>query len=209
MKKFVSIGEAAKALGVSPQTLRRWDASGRLRPDVVSAGGRRRYDLYAIRPDLREAEPTPKRRTLAYARVSSAGQKPDLTRQVEILQTYCAAKGWTCDVLTDVGSGLNYAKPGLDRLLTAVMAGEAERVVITHKDRLLRFGAELVFRVCEAKGTEVVILNAGEDVAASETLARDVLEVLTVFSARLHGARSHRNRRLLDDLRKTAESAGG
>ena len=72
------------------------------------------------------------------------------------------------------------------------------RLVLTHKDRLLRFGAELVFAICEAKGVEVVILNRGEDTSFEEDLAQDVLEIITVFSARLYGSRSRKNQKLID-----------
>lgn len=77
-----------------------------------------------------------------------------------------------------------------------------------HKDRLLRFGSELVFSVCEAKNVEVVILNKGENSSFEEDLAKDVLEIITVFSARLYGSRSHKNKKLIDGLRKAAEEKG-
>lgn len=104
---------------------------------------------------------------------------------------------------------MNYRKKGLKRLLDAIIEGSIQRLVITHKDRLLRFGAELVFAVCEAKGVEFIILNQGEDTSFEEDLARDVLEIITVFSARLYGARSRKNQKLLDTVRDAAEQAIG
>ncbi len=89
----------------------------------------------------------------------------------------------------------------MKRLLDDVVEGRIGRLVITHKDRLLRFGAELVFAICEAKQVEVVILNQGEDTTFEEDLANDVLEIITVFSARLYGSRSRKNRKLLDDVK--------
>ena len=80
--------------------------------------------------------------------------------------------------------------------------------MVTHKDRLLRFGAELVFAICEAKGVEVVIINRGDEPSFEEDLAKDVLEIITVFSARLYGARSRKNKKLLDNLKKAAEAEG-
>jgi predicted site-specific integrase-resolvase len=100
---------------------------------------------------------------------------------------------------------MNYHKKGLKRVLEAIMEGEASRLVVTHKDRLLRFGAELVFAVCEAKEVEVVILNQGEDSTFEEDLAKDVLEIITVFSARLYGSRSRKNKRLLEEVGKAVE----
>lgn len=205
MKKLVSISAAAEALGVTPLTLRRWDESGRLKPDLVTSGGRCRYDIARLRPELYRKEDTASRRTVAYARVSSHDQKPDLERQAQVLEAYCAAQGWTFDVVTDLGSGMNYRKKGLKKLLEDIIEGRIGRLVITHKDRLLRFGAELVFAICEAKQVEVVILNQGEDTSFEEDLARDVLEIITVFSARLYGARSRKSAKMIERLKVAAE----
>ena len=147
--------------------------------------------------------------TVAYARVSSHDQKADLERQKQVLELYCAAQGWTFEVITDLGSGMNYQKKGLRRLLNQIIEGKVGRLVVTHKDRLLRFGAELVFAICEAKGVEVVVLNRGDDASFEEDLAKDVLEIITVFSARLYGSRSRKNQRLIDTVKKAAEDAQG
>lgn len=206
MERLVSIGEAASALGVSITTLRRWEASGKLTA-CYTAGGHRRYDLAKLKPELCRAEDSANRRTVAYARVSSHDQKADLERQKQVLARYCARQGWTCDAIADLGSGMNDRKRGLKRLLGAIIEDQVGRLVITHKDRLLRFGAELVFAVCEAKGVEVVILNQGEDATFEEDLAKDVLEIITVFSARLYGSRSRKNQKLLDNMREAVESS--
>lgn len=219
MERFVGIGEAAEALGVSITTLRRWEAAGRLSAEHT-AGGHRRYDLAKLRPEMFRAEDEAIRRTVAYACVSSHDQQDDLERQKQVLELYCARQGWTLEVIADLGSGMNYHKKGLKRLLNAVIDGEVGRLVITHKDRLLRFGAELVFAICEAKGVEVVIINQGlpsdaslaqqgedADTTFEEDLAKDVLEIITVFSARLYGSRSRKNQKLLDGVRAAVESA--
>ena len=206
MERLVSIGEAAKALGVSVTTLRRWEVSGKLVPEHT-AGGHRRYDLAKLRPEMFRTDVEANRRTVAYARVSSHDQKDDLERQKQVLEIYCARQGWTFEVIADLGSGMNYHKKGLKRLLDAIIDGQVGRLVITHKDRLLRFGAELVFAICEAKNVEVVILNQGEDTTFEEDLAKDVLEIITVFSARLYGSRSRKNQKLLDGVRKAVEAS--
>jgi putative resolvase len=82
---------------------------------------------------------------VAYARVSSHDQKEDLERQKQVLESYCAAQGWTFELVADLGSGMNYRKRGLQKLLNQIIAGDVGRIVLNHKDRLLRFGAELVF----------------------------------------------------------------
>ena len=204
-RKLVPIHEAAEALGVSAQTLRRWEREGRLLPDERTAGGQRRYDLARLKPEKFRSQAEAVRKTVAYARVSSHDQKDDLERQKQVLELYCARQGWTFEVIADLGSGMNYHKKGLKKLLEAIIEGQVGRLVITHKDRLLRFGAELVFAICEAKNVEVVILNQGEDTTFEEDLAKDVLEIITVFSARLYGSRSRKNQKLLDSVKKAVE----
>lgn len=203
---MVGIGEAADFLGVSKQTLRRWESEGRLIPDERTAGDRRRYDLARLRPEQFH-EPDVQRKTIAYARVSSHDQKADLERQKQVLELYCARQCWTFEVIADLGSGMNYRKKGLKRLLDEVIDGQAGRLVITHKDRLLRFGSELVFAICEAKAVEVVILNQGEDTTFEEDLAKDVLEIITVFSARLYGSRSRKNQKLIDGVKAAVQAS--
>jgi excisionase family DNA binding protein len=204
MNKLVPIGTAAEALGVSTSTLRRWEAKGRLRP-ARTKGGQRRYDLAALFPQGHgTAQPC---RTIAYARVSSRGLTADLDRQQQVLELYCTSRGWMFEVIADLGSGMNYHKKGLKRLLDEILADKVGRLVLTHKDRLLRFGAELVFAICQAKGVEVVIINQGDDSSFEEDLASDVLELVTVFSARLYGSRSHKNQKLIDGMRQAATEA--
>lgn len=206
MERFVSIGEAAGALGVSVTTLRRWEVNGKLIA-AYTAGGHRRYDLTKLRPDLYLVPDQLERRTVADARVSSHDQKNDLERQKQVLELYCAQQGWNFEVVADLGSGMNYHKKGLKQLLLQILDGRVGRLVIAHKDRLLRFGAGLVFAICKAKHVEVVILNQGQDTTFEEELARDVLEIITVFSARLYGSRSRKNQKLLDSVRRTVEAA--
>lgn len=199
-----SIGEAAKKLGVSISTLRRWEKEGRLVAERTSKGHRR----YRLDQLMRvESSDASKRITLGYARVSSHDQKDDLMRQKEVLQLFCAQRGWSFEIIEDLGSGMNYRKKGLIELLNRLLSGEIERLVLTHKDRLLRFGAELIFSICEIKRTEVVIINQSQETRFEEELAKDVLEIITVFSARLYGARSKKNQRLIDAMRKAVVDA--
>ena len=205
MNRLVTIGEASEILGVSISTLRRWDKAGRLEPEKT-ASGHRRYDVSKIKPEMYREIQQDSRKTIAYARVSSHDQKDDLERQKQVLELYCARQGWTFEIISDLGSGMNYHKKGLKRLLNEILSEKIGRLVIAHKDRLLRFGAELIFAICEAKQVEVVILNQGEDTTFEEDLAKDVLEIITVFSARLYGSRSRKNQRLLEDVKKAVEA---
>ncbi len=205
MDKLISISKAASVAGVSATTLRRWEKEGKLVPQRTHSG-HRRYDLSQINPNFVYSS-SENRKTIAYARVSSHDQKTDLERQKQVLELYCARQGWTFEVVSDLGSGMNYHKKGLKYLLNEILAGKMGRLVIAHKDRLLRFGAELVFAICGAKNVEVVILNQGEDTTFEEDLAKDVLEIITVFSARLYGSRSRKNQKLLDGVKRAVEEA--
>jgi len=202
----MSISEAAKVVGVAPGTLRRWEREGKISPERT-AGGNRRYTLTMLKPHMAHQTPAEKK-TLAYARVSSHDQKADLTRQMETLEMYCAAQGWQYEIISDLGSGMNYHKRGLRKLLAAILDGRINRLVLTHKDRLLRFGAELVFAICEEKQVEVVIINQGDEPSFEEELAKDVLEIITVFSARLYGSRSHKNKKLIENMRDAVDASG-
>jgi len=205
-----SISEAAHVLGVNASTLGRWEREG-LIESFRTNGGHRRYDLDQLRglvhtlgrggPELRVS--------VGYARVSSHDQKEDLVRQIRVLSDYCTAHGWEHEVLQDLGSGLNYDKRGLRVLIKRICSGAVARLVLTHKDRLLRFGAEIVFSLCEHFGTEVVIINRSEDSSYEEDLTRDVLEIITVFSARLYGSRSHKNKKLVQSLKEATRGLEG
>jgi predicted site-specific integrase-resolvase len=194
----LTISEAAKLKGVSVSTLRRWESEGKLIPERT-ANGHRRYtisQLLGVKENLSY--------TVGYCCVSSHDQKKDLERQKEVVELFCAQNGWQVEIIDDLGSGLNYNKKGLKRLIRLIVDSKVERLVLTHKDRLLRFGSELIFSLCEQFGTEVVIINRTEDSTFEEDLAQDVLEIITVFSARLYGSRSHKNRKIVEELRDVA-----
>jgi predicted site-specific integrase-resolvase len=198
----ISIGKAAEELGVSRETLRRWEQLGKIAPERTPKG-HRRYDLAGLYAGPRKK--LEKKHTIAYARVSSHDQKEDLKRQVALLESYCGSHGWTFEIVQDLGSGLDYSKKGLRKLIQEICLGKIQRLVVTHKDRLLRFGAELIFSLCEQFGIEVVILNSSEDTSFEDDLVQDVLEIITVFSARLYGSRSHKNKKLVETLRNAAK----
>ena len=155
MGKLVKIGEAARLLGVSIGTLRAWERQGKIVPEPHKKGETRFYNTQKLLM-LNQSETD---LTFAYARVSSHDQKKDLITQAELLGAYCATHGWRYEVIEDLGSGMNYRKKGLKKLLNAIINREIKRLVITHKDRLLRFGAEIVFTLCESRNIEVVIIN--------------------------------------------------
>ena len=197
---MVKIGAAADLIGTTPGQLRKWESTGELLPARKTLGGTRYYAMADLLGLANESAPT-----VCYARVSSHDQKADLERQHAVLEAYCAAKGWRAQVIRDLGSGMNYRKKGLQELLELILRRRMRRLVITHKDRLLRFGAELVFTLCELQGIEIVIIHQGEQPSFEEELTQDVLEIITVFSARLYGSRGRKHKHLLDALADAVE----
>ena len=200
--RLVKIGKAAEMPGTTPEVLRKWERTGELLPARKTRGGTRDYAVADLLGSANEAAPT-----LCHARVSGRDRKADLDRQQAALEAYGAAKGWQAETIRDLGSGLHHRKAGLQRLLDLIMKRRIRRLVITHKDRLLSFGAELVFAMCELQGIEIVIMHQGAPPAFEEELAQDVLEITTVFPARLYGSRSHQARQWIDALKWAQEQA--
>lgn len=198
-KRLVKIGEAARLLGTDHSALRKWERTGELLPARKTRGGTRYYDVAELMSFTNEAAPT-----LCYCRVSSHDQRDDLDRQQALLEAYCASKGWRTRIIRDLGSGMNYRKKGLNQLLELIMKRQIRRLVLSHKDRLLRFGAERVFSLCDIQGIEIVIIHKGDQPSFEEELANDVLEIITVFSARLYGSRSKKHKKMLETLKDVA-----
>ena len=206
MSKLITIQEAADFLGVSPQTMRRWEREGKNLPVQRTSGGQRRYDSSKLHPSIKGSR-LEEKLTIAYARVSCHDQKEDLERQEKMLEMFCSSRGWSFELISDLGSGMNYQKRGLKKLIKKILDNEIGRLVLTHKDRLLRFGAELIFPICEAKQIEVTLINQGVEPSFEEELAQDVLEIITVFSARLYGSRSRKNKKLIETLAQVKANA--
>ncbi|MDE5097093.1 MAG: IS607 family transposase [Trichodesmium sp. St16_bin4-tuft] len=198
MSNLLSIQEAAHLLGVSSNTLRRWEAEGKITSERT-IGGHRRYQVSDLLNHKTDAS-----LTIAYARVSSRDQKKELERQTLMLEVYCTNHGWSHEIISDLGSGINYRKKGLIKLLKLITTYQVERLVLSHKDRLLRFGGELIFSLCEQFGVEVVIINHSENSACEEDLTNDMLEIITIFSARLYGSRSNKNKQIIEELKNIA-----
>ena len=136
-----------------------------------------------------------KRINIGYAQVSSHDPKRDLETQTQVLKSYAREHHIPdFELISDLDSGLNFKKRGLRQLISLILSNRVDTLYITHKDRLLRFGTELMITIAHQFNTQVVILNAQTESFESQ-LAQDVLEIMTVFSARLYGSRSHKIKR--------------
>ncbi|UMZ74833.1 IS607 family transposase [Natranaerofaba carboxydovora] len=196
----VPISRASKELGVSIDTLRRWEREGKFTSERTP-GGHRRYDLDKLQK-IANKERDDEKITIIYARVSTPNKKEDLKSQIERLEMFCASKGWRYKVIQDIGSGLNYNKKGLLELIKLIETDQIERIVVNYKDKLLRFGTELLFEICKYHNVEIVILNEDEERTHEEELVEDVLSIITEFSAKLYGSRSHKNKKVVSEAKK-------
>ena len=132
--------------------------------------------------------------TVCYARVSSHDQKQDLERQKEKLTSHCKHKNYQHILISDLGSGLKYDKRGLLKLINLILSNKVSRLVLTHRDRLLRFGSQLLFNICKYFNVEVEIIDTAQELSFEQNLACDVIEIMTVFTAKLYGKRAHKNK---------------
>lgn len=206
MSELLSIGGVCRLLGISLSTAYRRIKAGTIVPAFRTSGGHRRFERKNVVPDMKQGDAP--LRIATYARVSSVDQKNDLEVQSEKLQRYVGERyaGGNHLHISDLGSGLNYRKKGLNQLLALIMAGQIDILVLNHKDRLLRFGAELVFKLCSFKGVVVEIVETSPvERSFEQELAVDVIELMTVFCARLYGKRSHRNKKIIGETNQVLQ----
>ena len=198
--KYYSIGEFSKLIGKNSQTLREWDKKDILKPHHVAPTGYRYYSQEQLNHflGLRGID-TKIKKVIGYCRVSSHKQKDDLERQIENVKAYMIAKGYSFDVITDIGSGINYNKKGLNQLIDMITNSEVEKIVILYKDRLLSFGFEMIENLCNKYGTTIEIIDNTENTEENE-LARDLIQIVTVFSCRLQGKRANKAKKMIKEL---------
>jgi len=156
---YISIGQAAEIIGVSISTLRRWEKEKYFCSSFKTKGGHRRYCLKEIQLkilNISPSETSSERKAYVYARVSSADQELDLKHQEKRLAKYCQSQNWDFEVISDLGSGINYKKKGLNQLIKLICDSKVSRLVLTYRDRLLRFGSPLLFKLCECFGCDII-----------------------------------------------------
>ena len=198
--KYYSIGQFAKAIGKTTKTLRNWDKNGKLKPVRVEDTGYRYYSQEQLNHFLGlKLEKQINKKIIGYCRVSSHKQKDDLERQIENVKTYMYAKGYQFEIITDIGSGINYNKKGLNQIIDMVTNSEVEKIVVLYKDRLIRFGYELIENLCNKFGTIIEIIDNTEKMEQQE-LVEDLVQIITVFSCKLQGKRANKARKLVKEL---------
>lgn len=201
MTHYVPARKAQLALGVTLKTLLRWEESGKIKT-IRTPNGQRRYDIDSVLPTVRTD-----RAIILYGRVSSHAQKSDLARQIQFL----VARYPSGEVIKEVGSGLNFRRKKLLAILERVLAGDVRMVVVCHKDRLCRFGFDLIQWLCEKCNCELVVLNQAQ-LSPEREMVEDILAIIHVFSCRLYGLRKYKQeirkglQTIPDDIDKRARA---
>ena len=176
---YITSKNACEHFGIHANTLRKWADDGKI-SHIRSPSGQRLYDVSSVGKKIDT------RTKICYARVSSASQKEDLERQVLFLKQ----KYPDYEVVNDVGSGLNFKRKGFRRVLESVLSNSVSEIVVAHRDRLCRFGFELVQWICDKSDTKLVVLEQ-TSLSPTEELTKDLLSIIHVFSCRLYGLRKY------------------
>lgn len=198
MDKYYPINKFAKIIGVTSQTLRNWEQSGKLVPHHRSDSNYRYYSESQLQQILGEQRDK-KKLTIGYCRVSSHKQKDDLDRQVEYMRLYLLAQGTPYEIITDIGSGINYKKHGLQDIIKRICNYEVDKVVVLYKDRLVRFGFELIEYIANLHNCQIEVVEVADN-SEQQELVEDLVQIITVFSCRLQGKRADKAKKMIEDL---------
>ena len=203
--KYYSSKTVTQMLGVTAQTLRNWDKEGKLKPSYVKSNGYRYYSEDSILSYTQERKTKKNLNVIGYARVSSKKQSDDLERQVNNLKTYLDSKYTDYEIITDIGSGINYTKPGLKKLIEKINKKEVDLIVILYKDRLLRFGFELIEYFAELNNVKIEVLDK-IDKNQDQELVEDLVQIITVFSCKIQGERKNKTKELINEFSQKIEN---
>lgn len=194
-----TLNQFAAKIGVTPQTLRTWHKEGRLNPAFITDGGHRRYTHKQYLEFVGETSSQIVKLNVGYVRVSSKKQSDDLVRQAQMMENYLIAKGKPFKIIQSIGSGINYKNPQLHELIQLVINKEVDTVYVLYKDRLVRFGFELLEFLFNEFGVSIEVVNQHFE-TAQEELVTDLSQILTVFSAKLDGKRKNKVQNFKKDL---------
>lgn len=196
---LMSIGKFAKELGVTPEHVRTMHRTGEIIPARISEKGTRYYSEEQLRKLKNNQVRQIDDKVVAYCRVSTRSQKDDLEKQIESVKSYMYAKGYAFEVITDIGSGVNYKNKGLQKLISLIDSDQVTKVVILYKDRLVHFGFEVVQLLCDLHNVEIEIIDNSEYRDEKE-LTDDLIQIITVFANRLYGSQSKKTKDLIERI---------
>lgn len=184
--EYISTKEARLLLGVSIDTLRSWDEQGKI-DTIRTPSGFRKYNKQDVYNILGWTLPVTKKKKIAYCRVTSKNQQDDLERQVNFFRSNYP----DYEVVSDIGSGINWKRKGLDTILELAFQGNIDTVMVAHRDRLCRFAFELLENIIKKGGGKLLVLDREEEKSPDQELADDVLSIIQVYSCRKNGRRKY------------------
>jgi predicted site-specific integrase-resolvase len=196
MENIINTSKAAKLLGVTVKTLQRWDRKKLLIPIARTKTNRRLYTLSQIHSfiGLQQTKGKEPSRVVAYCRVSSAAQKPDLINQRRVLEEFIIAKGLAnVEFVEEIGGGLNFKRKKFLTLMDEIKRREIKILILAHRDRLTRFGYEWFEHFAKSCGCEVLVLNQ-ERLSPEQEMVQDLMTIVHCFSSRLYGLRNYRKK---------------
>ena len=184
--EYVNSKTAGKALGVSTKTLRVYDKENRIRTIRLPSGARR-YNIEDIKNIIGRDTPSQQKKKMCYCRVSSPKQADDLVRQTD----YFKSKYPNHTVVTDIGSGINWKRKGLQTILDSAIKGDIDEVVVAHRDRLCRFAFDILEWILNRCGVQLLVLDQNQDESGDSELTDDILSIIHVYSCRKMGRRRY------------------
>lgn len=201
--QLMSIGKFAKKVGLTTASLRRMHQSGECIPYHITKGGTRYYSLDQLK-DFSTADKKEKL-VIGYCRVSTSSQKDDLEIQINNVKSYMYAKGYNFEIISDIGSGINYKKKGLQELLDKINDQKISKIIVLYKDRLIGFGFELIEYLCKINNIEIEIIDNTEQ-SKKQELSDDLIQIITVFASQLYGQRSKKTKQLIDGVKQNVSN---
>jgi predicted site-specific integrase-resolvase len=188
-----NITQFAKLINYSVKTLQRWDRDNILKPETRTKTNRRLYSHDQL-IQFTNSNILKKKKNIIYCRVSSSNQKSDLKSQKDFLIDFTRNMGLSIDdTYTDIGSGMNFKRKNFLKLLEEVQNNEIESVTIAHKDRLCRFGYELIEHIFNKNNVKINLIN-DDRLSPEQELCQDLTSIVHVFSSRLYGLRKYKNK---------------
>jgi len=188
-----TVGQLAQKIGYSVSTLRRWDREGTY-PARRTAGNRRYYTDEDIQQILRLPINQKQKKVVLYCRVSSPAQKDDLQSQVTALESFATGRGIVYETVQEIGGGMNLSRKKFMAIVTDIINGDIGTLVVAHKDRLARFGFELIENLCQQYGCELVVMNQ-ESLSPQQEMVEDLMSIIHTFSCRLYGLRKYKSKK--------------
>lgn len=201
--QLISIGKFAKKVGLTTASLRRMHQSGECVPYHITKGGTRYYSLDQLK-DFSTADKKEKL-VIGYCRVSTSFQKDDLKAQINNVKSYMYAKGYNFEIISDIGSGINYKKKGLQELLDKINDQKISKIIVLYKDRLIGFGFELIEYLCKINNIEIEIIDNTKQ-SKEQELSDNLIQIVTVFANQLYGQCSKKTKQLINGVKQNVSN---